>query len=85
AFETHPLVKEVRAGVGLLGAIEFHDRAVGAEVAGACIERGVLGRQLNDGALQVSPPFIITENEIATVGRAVEGALEAVASANVAA
>ena len=73
----HALVKEVRAGVGLLGAVEFHDRAAGARVAARCVDNGVLGRQLNDGSLHISPPFVITEDEIRHVAEVIADALDA--------
>jgi adenosylmethionine-8-amino-7-oxononanoate aminotransferase len=72
----HPLVLEVRAGVGLLGAVQLHDGALAAEVAERMCEHGVLGRQLNDGALHISPPFVITEQEIATVAETIAEALD---------
>ena len=70
----HGLVKEVRAGVGLLGAVQLHDRALVPRVTGEMIANGVLGRQLNDGAIHISPPFVITEEEI-------RGAADVIASA----
>ena len=84
-LEGHPLVSEVRAGVGLLGAVEIDAEARAADpalmnriVAGAR-ERGVLTRALRGVALQVSPPFVITEDELEAVGAAFAGALDAVA------
>jgi putrescine aminotransferase len=76
-LESHPLVREVRAGVGLLAAVELHDRGVAAAVAETMCENGVLGRQLNDGAIHISPPFVITEQEIAMVAEVIADALDA--------
>lgn len=70
----------VRAGVGLLAAVELHDRALGAQVAELMVENGVLGRQLDDGSLHISPPFVITEQEIATVAEVIADALDRVSS-----
>jgi putrescine aminotransferase len=75
-LETHPLVAEVRAGIGLLAAVELHDSATAARVAERCVERGVLGRQLNDGSIHISPPFVITEDEIATAAAVIGDALD---------
>jgi putrescine aminotransferase len=61
----NPLVSEVRAGVGLLAAIEFHDPAHADAAAGRCLDAGVILRVIANGALQVSPPLIIDEAEIA--------------------
>jgi putrescine aminotransferase len=75
-LESHPLVREVRAGVGLLAAVELHDRAAAAEVAELMVDNGVLGRQLNDGAIHISPPFVITEHELAVVAEVIADALD---------
>lgn len=75
-LEEHPLVREVRAGIGLLAAVQLHDAAVAARVAARMVDHGVLGRQLGDGALHVSPPFVITEAEIAMVADVVGEALD---------
>jgi adenosylmethionine-8-amino-7-oxononanoate aminotransferase len=75
-LESHPLVREVRAGVGLLAAVELHDRVVAAEVAELMVDNGVLGRQLNDGSIHISPPFVITEQELALVAEVIADALD---------
>ena len=64
-LEAHPLVSEVRAGVGLLAAIEFHDPAHAAAAADRCLDAGVILRVIANGALQVSPPLMIEEADIA--------------------
>lgn len=72
----HELVTEIRT-VGLLGAVQLRDEPglVDRVVAGA-MEHGVLTRGLAGGALQVSPPFVITENELATLGDVLNRALD---------
>ena len=79
-LESHPLVQEVRSGIGLLTAVQLHDSAAAARVAGYCVDHGILGRQLNDGALHISPPFIITEEEIGRMAEVIAGGLEAEAA-----
>lgn len=74
----HPAVAEVRGGVGLLGAVELEDPSKLAAVIDACYERGVLVRGIRGVALQVSPPFVITEDELATTARVFGEALDAV-------
>ena len=82
----HPLVGEVRAGTGLLAAVEIDadrraaDPAVGQRLVLAIRERGVITRLLRGVALQISPPFVITEAEIARIVEAFAGALDAVAA-----
>ena len=68
-----PIVSDVRSGVGLLAAVEISAEARSADagivdraVAG-CRDRGVLTRGLAGHSLQVSPPFVIDEGEIARV------------------
>jgi adenosylmethionine-8-amino-7-oxononanoate aminotransferase len=61
----HEAVADVRTGVGLLGAVELADPSKLQAVIDACYERGVLVRGIRGVALQVSPPFVITEDEIA--------------------
>jgi len=72
----HPLVGEVRS-VGLLGAVELvRDKSTRARfepagVAGTlardhCIEQGLIMRACGD-AMVLSPPLIISEDEIAEI------------------
>src|SRR6476659_10028114 len=62
----HPMVDEVRAGVGLLAAVNIDEsiRAANPGVLGRIVkearDRGVITRNLGDVALQVSPAFTIT-------------------------
>jgi putrescine---pyruvate transaminase len=68
-----PLVSEVRSGVGLLAAIEIDSEARAADpglverVVRGCRDRGVLTRGLAGHSLQVSPSFVIDEDEISRV------------------
>jgi adenosylmethionine-8-amino-7-oxononanoate aminotransferase len=75
-LQSHTLVREVRSGIGLLTAVELHDRNTAAHVAARCVEHGVLGRQLNDGSLHISPPFTITEDQITTLTQVIAEALD---------
>jgi putrescine aminotransferase len=76
------LVAEVRTGAGLLGAVEIAESArtadpgLGARMVRAIRERGVITRLLRGVALQVSPPFVITESEIARIAEAFGDALD---------
>ena len=76
AFADHPAVGDVR-GFGLIGAVEFvaarnpaqrFDPAlkVGVRVAKAALANGLITRGLPDGdSIAFSPPFVISEDEIA--------------------
>lgn len=82
---SHRLVSEVRAGTGLLGAVEISaearaaDPGVGPRLVAEIRDRGVITRLVRGVALQVSPPFVITEPEIAQIAATFADALAAVA------
>jgi putrescine---pyruvate transaminase len=81
----HELVAEVRTGTGLLTAVEIDaaaraaDPSLGARLVADIRERGVITRLLRGVALQVSPPFVITEAEIAQIAEVFAAALDAAA------
>jgi len=83
-----PLVSDVRAGVGLLAAVEIDAAARAADpglldrIVTGCRQRGVLTRGLAGHSLQVSPPFVIDEHQI---GRIAEVFAETLAGVSVAA
>lgn len=74
-FYDHELVGEAR-GVGLLGALEFApgpgassrfpaELGVGARIAAACLDNGLIARAMPHGdILGFAPPLIITRGEI---------------------
>src|SRR5215469_5743142 len=76
-----PLVGAVRAGTGLLAAVELaeHARAadptLGQRLVLAIRDRGVITRLLRGVALQISPPFVITEDEIGRIAEVYGDAL----------
>jgi adenosylmethionine-8-amino-7-oxononanoate aminotransferase len=76
-LEAHPLVREIRSGIGLLTAVHLKDADAAARVARYCVEHGVLCRQLNDGSLHISPPFVITEEEIGFLAEVIGDGLDA--------
>jgi putrescine---pyruvate transaminase len=75
-LEDLDVVDQVRRGVGALTAVQLsvgEDETLPARAAAACREAGVLTRAMGGGALQVSPPFITTPEqveEMATLFRA---------------
>jgi putrescine---pyruvate transaminase len=81
----HDLVAEVRTGTGLLGAVEIDaaaraaDPGLAARLVAGIRERGVITRLLRGVALQVSPPFVITEPEIARIAETFAAELDAAA------
>ena len=79
------LVGEVRAGTGLLAAVEIAEQArtadpgLGPRLVAGLRERGVITRLLRGIALQISPPFVITGEEIGRIAEAFADTFEAAA------
>jgi putrescine aminotransferase len=77
----HPMVKEVRAGLGFLAGIDLADDVLAAHPgivarwALACREVGVLVRPLG-GGIAVSPPLTVGQDEIDAIGHAIAQGLE---------
>jgi adenosylmethionine-8-amino-7-oxononanoate aminotransferase len=83
-----PLVSEVRAGLGLLAAVEIDPDARAADpglverIVVACRAHGVLTRGLAGRALQISPPYVISEDELGRVAEAMAAAVGQAAPAH---
>jgi putrescine aminotransferase len=75
-LDDHPLVAEVRAGIGLLAAVELGAPALAPEVYRRLRDDGLLTRAL-DSAVAVSPPLTIRSEEIELIGTAFRAALDA--------
>jgi len=81
----HELVSEVRAGTGLLAAVEIApearaaDPGLGPRLVTGIRERGVITRLLRGVALQVSPPFVITPAQIQQIAETFAAELDAAA------
>jgi putrescine aminotransferase len=89
-LRSHEMVGDVR-GLGLLGGVEFvRDRAtkqpfdasigVARRVWLAALERGVIVRPLGGDVVAISPPFVITEQQIDRVVEALDAAIGSVSS-----
>jgi putrescine aminotransferase len=80
-FVGHPMVAEVRS-CGLAAAVEFTPEALAATpglteiVSDLALEHGLIGRGLRGVAMQVSPPFVVTEDEIAEMARRLRLAID---------
>ncbi len=78
----HHLVAGVRSGTGLLAAVEIDEDArtadpmIGQRLVAAIRDRGVITRLLRGIALQISPPFVITEAELTRITEAFAGAFD---------
>ena len=66
----HPMVEEIRAGTGVLAAVQLSaealadDSTLPARAVRACREAGVMTRSLATGGLQVSPALVIDQSEL---------------------
>jgi len=82
----HEHVSEVRAGLGLLAAVEIDpalraaDPGVVDRAVAGCRQRGVITRGLAGRALQFSPPYVIDEAQIEKVAAVVADALDRLAA-----
>jgi len=87
----HDLVHAVRAGVGLLGAVQLRPDALaerpdlGLQVVRRMRQAGVITRMLADGSVQLSPPFVVTRDDLQTIAQALDEALVEVGSTRTAA
>jgi adenosylmethionine-8-amino-7-oxononanoate aminotransferase len=84
ALEGRELVGEVRAGIGALGAVAFEGEALAAHpdlpqrTFAQARARGVLVRPLGDG-VAISPPLVVTREEVDRAAGVIGEALDAVA------
>lgn len=85
-IRAHALVADVRSGVGLLAAVTVEPAALAGDstlmprLVSSLRSRGVLTRGLADGSVQISPPFVITRDELNALAGAIDGALTDVGS-----
>ncbi|WP_280245041.1 aspartate aminotransferase family protein [Nocardia abscessus] len=61
----HPRVAEVRSGLGAVAAIQLADPAEGPALVKALRAHGISGRAAGQGAMQVSPAFVMTDEQVA--------------------
>jgi adenosylmethionine-8-amino-7-oxononanoate aminotransferase len=80
----HPLVATVRGGVGALAAVQLAsdaleaDPAIAAKAADASRDHGVITRAIAGGALQASPPLVITPEQLEEMAAGMRAGLDAV-------
>jgi adenosylmethionine-8-amino-7-oxononanoate aminotransferase len=80
-LESHPAVAEVRAGCGLLGAVQLasevleQDTAAVAKLAQGARDAGVLVRPLL-GSVAVSPPLTVETEHLQQIADAIRAGLD---------
>jgi len=87
-LEGAPLVEEIRtigltAAVALKPAILERDPATPEKVVAAALSHGVASRVLRAHAIHISPPFVITEDQIDAMVDGIGNALEDVTAVGV--
>jgi adenosylmethionine-8-amino-7-oxononanoate aminotransferase len=70
-------VAEVRAGAAFMAGVQLRADVSGDAVAEACTDAGVLIRTIHDNTLQICPPFVTTEDEVALIAETIVEALDA--------
>ncbi len=77
-LEDLDVVRHIRRGVGALAAIQLDvgdDETLPYRAAEACREAGVLTRAIGGGGLQVSPPLIMTTDQVEEMASLLEAGL----------
>jgi len=78
----HELVSEVRSGVGVLAAVQFDPGVLQADpglqrrAVPALRKNGIMTRMLASGAIQISPPLVLTDDEVDELAAGIGGALD---------
>ena len=79
-LEELPVVDHIRRGVGALAAVQMtvgDDETLPYRAAAACREAGVLTRAVGGGGLQVSPPLVMTPDQVSEMASLFRVGLEA--------
>jgi adenosylmethionine-8-amino-7-oxononanoate aminotransferase len=79
----HPAVAEVRCGVGAVAAVQMADPAHAPVMIGLLRKHGISGRAVGAGGLQVSPAFVMTDDEVHDLARGFDSALNDLLSGQV--
>jgi putrescine---pyruvate transaminase len=84
---SHPLVSEVRVAEGVLAAVQIdpaaitEDPTLPAKAIAAARRNGIMSRSLATGAIHVSPPLVITTDELGELAGGLRRALDDVSAA----
>ncbi|MDP9318142.1 MAG: aminotransferase class III-fold pyridoxal phosphate-dependent enzyme [Actinomycetota bacterium] len=73
----HERVEEVRCGVGALAAVQLREPTEAAPLAATLRTLGVATRAVGMGGIQVSPPLIMTDEQVGDLAGAISSALDA--------
>jgi putrescine aminotransferase len=73
----HDRVAEVRCGVGALAAVQFAEPSEAISFARTLRSHGVATRAVGAGGIQISPAFVMTDDEVFQIATAITDALDA--------
>lgn len=71
----HPRVEEVRSGLGAVAAVQLADPAEALPFVNTLREYGISGRAAGQGAMQISPSFVMTDDQVASLADGIRRAL----------
>lgn len=71
----HPRVSEVRSGLGAVAAVQLADPAEALPFVKTLREHGISGRAAGQGAMQISPTFVMTDDQVAEMAAGILAAL----------
>lgn len=71
----HPRVREVRSGLGAVAAVQLADPTEAMPFVKTLREHGISGRAAGVGAMQFSPAFVMTDEQVAEMAAGVRAAL----------
>jgi adenosylmethionine-8-amino-7-oxononanoate aminotransferase len=60
----HPAVAEVRSGTGAVAAVQLTDASAALPLARSLRGLGIATRAVGSGGIQISPAFVITDEQI---------------------
>jgi adenosylmethionine-8-amino-7-oxononanoate aminotransferase len=72
----HPLVAEVRSGIGLLAGVQLQPEVDGDRLCRLCLQDGILLRVITANTIQISPPFIIEVDDLERIAASIANALD---------
>ncbi len=71
----HPRVGEVRSGLGAVAAVQMADPSEALPFVKVLRKHGVSGRAAGQGAMQISPSFVMTDAQVAELAERIHTAL----------
>ncbi|QNG19094.1 aspartate aminotransferase family protein [Rhodococcus triatomae] len=71
----HPRVAEVRSGIGAVAAVQLADPAEALPFVNTLRRHGISGRAAGQGAMQISPSFVMTDEQVAELAAGFAAAL----------